>query len=253
MKTRTLLLTLLFLSGICLPLLGQELSPKEIVRKADEKFNGEKTSNSLMAMTIVRPTWERTIEFKNWTSGREYALTLITAPAKDKGQSFLKRHNEMWSWNPTISRLIKLPPSMMSQGWMGSDYTNDDILKESSVVNDYDHAIIGEEELDGRMCYKIKLVAKEEAAVIWGHQIRWIDKKDFLFLKSELYDEDEYLVRTELGSDIKTMDGRMIPTRIELIPAEEEGQMTILEIREIQFNAPLKDSFFSQQNMKRVR
>jgi len=253
MKTRTLGLTLLVLFAMALPMLGQDLSPKEIVRKADEKFNGEKTSTSLMAMTIVRPTWERTIEFKNWTGGKEHALTLITAPAKDKGQSFLKRQNEMWSWNPTISRLIKLPPSMMSQGWMGSDYTNDDILKESSVVNDYDHTIIGEEELDGRVCYLIKLVAKEEAAVIWGHQIRWIDKKDFLFLKSELFDEDGYLVRTETGSEIKSMDGRLIPTRIELIPAEEDDQMTIIEIREIEFNREIKDSFFSQQNMKRVR
>ena len=251
MKTK--LLYLLLISGMCFPMPGQELSPKEIIRKADEKFNGEKTSISQMSMTIVRPSWERSFDFKNWNSGRDYSLTLITAPAKDKGQSFLKRHTEMWNWNPTISRLIKLPPSMMSQGWMGSDYTNDDILKESSVVNDYEHEIAGEEELYGRTCYKIMMVAKEEAAVIWGHQIRWIDKKDFLFLKSELYDEDGYLVRTETGSEIKTMDGRLIPTRIEMIPAEEEGHKTIMEIKEIQFNAPIKDSFFSQQNMKRVR
>ena len=253
MKTNITLLVTLLLAGLAGQVFAQYLSPKEIIRKADEKFNGEKTSTALMAMTIVRPTWERTIEFKNWTSGREYALTLITAPARDKGQSFLKRQQEMWSWNPTISRLIKLPPSMMSQGWMGSDYTNDDILKESSVVNDYDHEIVGEEEYDGRLCYKIKMVAKEDAAVIWGHQVRWIDKKDFLFMKSELYDEDSYLVRTELGSDIKSMDGRLIPTRIELIPAEEEDQMTIIEIKEIQFNQNIKDSFFSQQNMKRIR
>ena len=253
MKTIKSILTICLFLGSTLLASGQDLSPKEIIRKADEKFNGEKTSTAIMAMTIVRPTWERTIEFKNWTSGREYALTLITSPAKDKGQSFLKRHQEMWSWNPTISRLIKLPPSMMSQGWMGSDYTNDDILKESSVVNDYEHEIIGEEEVDGRLCYKIKMVAKEDAAVIWGHQIRWIDKKDFLFLKSELYDEDAYLVRTELGSEIKTMDGRLIPTRIELIPAEEEGQMTIIEMKEMKFNQPIKESFFSQQNMKRAR
>lgn len=253
MKTRNSILAFFILLSPALLVLGQDLSPKEIIRTADEKFNGEKTSTSIMAMTIVRPTWERTIEFKNWTSGREYALTLITVPAKDKGQSFLKRQNEMWTWNPTISRLIKLPPSMMSQGWMGSDYTNDDILKESSVVNDYDHQILGEEEYDGRLCYKIKMVAKEDAAVIWGHQLRWIDKKDFLFLKSELYDEDGYLVRTELGSEIKIMDGRLIPTRIELIPAEEEGQMTIIEMKEMKFNEPIKESFFSQQNMKRVR
>jgi outer membrane lipoprotein-sorting protein len=253
MKKQISLLFFLLAAGTFTTATGQDLSPKEIVRLADEKFNGEKTSTSLMAMTIVRPTWQRTIEFKNWTSGKEYALTLITAPAKEKGQTFLKRQNEMWSWNPTISRLIKLPPSMMSQGWMGSDYTNDDILKESSVVNDYDHEIVGEEEINGRLCYKIKMVAKENAAVIWGHQLRWIDKKDFLFLKSELYDEDGYLVRTENGMDIKNMDGRMIPTRIELVPADEEGQKTIIEIKQIEFNKPINDSFFSQQNMKRVR
>lgn len=253
MKNVKSLITICLCLGYVLLASGQNLTPKEIIRKADEKFNGEKTGTAIMTMTIVRPTWERSIEFKNWTSGREYALTLITSPAKDKGQSFLKRQQEMWSWNPTISRLIKLPPSMMSQGWMGSDYTNDDILKESSVVNDYDHMIVGEEEYNGRSCYLIKMVAKEDAAVIWGHQLRWIDKKNFLFLKSELYDEDAYLVRTELGSEIKTMDGRLIPTRIELIPAEEENQMTIIEIKEMKFNKPIKDNFFSQQNMKRVR
>ncbi len=243
----------MLIAGALIPGSGQEISPKEIIRKADEKFNGEKTSISTMAMTIVRPTWKRTIEFKSWTKEKKYSLTLITAPAKDKGQSFLKREQEMWSWNPTISRLIKLPPSMMSQGWMGSDYTNDDILKESSVVNDYVHEIVGEETIDGRLCYRIKMVAKEDAAVIWGHQVRWIDKKDFLFLKSELYDEDGYLVRTESGSDIKLLDGRLIPSRIELVPAEEEGHMTIIEMKEMSFNEPIEDSFFSQQNMKRVR
>jgi outer membrane lipoprotein-sorting protein len=253
MKTKIAIILFLYISGIIIPALGQELSPKEIIRKADERFNGEKTSISLMAMTIVRPTWERTLEFKNWNSGSDLALTLITAPARDNGQTFLKRENEMWNWNPTISRLIKLPPSMMSQGWMGSDYTNDDILKESSVVNDYTHEMMGEEEFGGRLCYKIKMVAKEDAAVIWGHQVRWIDKKDFIFMKSELYDQDGYLVRTEIGKEIKMMDGRLIPTILELIPAEEENQKTIIEIREIQFNVPIEENFFSQQNMKRVR
>jgi outer membrane lipoprotein-sorting protein len=253
MKNRLPIVSSLLFLVIFASMPAQDLSPREIIRKADERFNGEKTSTSTMAMTIVRPTWERTIEFKNWTSGRDYALTLITAPAREKGQTFLKRQNEMWNWNPTISRLIKLPPSMMSQGWMGSDYTNDDILRESSVVKDYDHELMGEEEYGGRMCYKILMVAKEEAAVIWGHQIRWIDKEDFLFMKSELYDEDGFLVRTELGSDIKRMDDRLIPTHIELIPAEEEGNKTLLDIREIRFNTPIEDSFFSQQNMKRIR
>ncbi|MGB4293009.1 MAG: outer membrane lipoprotein-sorting protein [Bacteroidales bacterium] len=232
---------------------AQGLSASEIVRKADEKFNGEKSSYSIMSMTIVRPTWQRTIEFKSWTLGRDYALTLITAPARDAGQSFLKRKNEMWNWNPSINRLIKLPPSMMSQGWMGSDYTNDDIMRESSVVNDYEHEFAGEEVINGRECYKIRMTAKKDASVIWGQQIRWIDKKDFLFLKAELYDEDGMLVRTETGSEIKMMDGRNIPTRIELIPSEEQGKKTIVTIKEIKFNIPVAEDFFSQQNMRTIR
>jgi len=236
-----------------LNLSAQPVSATDIVRKADEKFNGEKSGISTMVMTIVRPGWQRTVEFKSWSMGRENSLTLITAPAKDQGQTFLKRGAEMWSWNPAINRLIKLPPSMMSQGWMGSDYTNDDILKESSIVKDYTHEIVGEESIDGRLCYKIKMVAKKDASVVWGHQIRWIDKKDLLVLKTELYDEDGYLVRTESGSDIKIMDGRVIPARLELIPFDEIGNKTIIEIKDIRFNVFIEDSFFSQQNMKRVR
>jgi outer membrane lipoprotein-sorting protein len=232
---------------------SQALTATDIVRKADEKFNGEKSSLMLMSMTIIRPSWQRTVEFKNWSMGRDYALTLITAPARDAGQTFLKRATEMWNWNPSISRLIKLPPSMMSQGWMGSDYTNDDLLKESSVVNDYTHEITGEESIIGRDCYRIKMLAREEAAVVWGHQIRWIDKTDFLVLKAELFDEDGILVRTEMGSEIKTMDGRTIQTRIELLPADEPGNKTIITIKDIKFNIPLQESFFSQQNMKSIR
>jgi outer membrane lipoprotein-sorting protein len=232
---------------------AQDLSATDIVRKADEKFNGEKSSMMVMTMTIVRPTWKRSVEFRNWSLGKEYALTLITAPARDAGQTFLKRGTEMWNWNPSINRLIKLPPSMMSQGWMGSDYTNDDILKESSIVNDYDHSIVGEDVVEGRECYRIRMDAKEDAAVIWGYQIRWIDKKDFLFLKAELYDEDGMLVRTETGSDIKSMDGRIIPTKIVLVPADEPGNRTELLITEIKFNIPIQESYFSQQNMKNVR
>jgi len=232
---------------------GQNLTPTEIVRIADEKFNGEKSGYSVMAMTIVRPSWECTVEFRSWSLGTDYALTLITAPAREKGQSFLKRSNEMWSWNPSINRLIKLPPSMMSQGWMGSDYTNDDILRESSAVNDYTHQLEGEESVGDRACYKIKLEAKPDAGIIWGQQVWWIDKKDYIIMKAELFDEDGYLVRTEIASDLKVFDGRLVPSVIELIPAEKEGNRTIVKISEMKFNIEVEESFFSQQNMKNIR
>ncbi|MBN2350879.1 MAG: outer membrane lipoprotein-sorting protein [Bacteroidales bacterium] len=231
----------------------QSQDAKEIVRKADAKMRGEESSYSVMTMKIVRPTWERTIVFKSWTKGTENSLALITAPAKEKGQAFLKRQNEMWNWNPTINRMIKLPPSMLSQGWMGSDFTNDDLLNESSIVKDYTHKIIGNELIEDRDCYKIELIPLEDAAVVWGKIIIWITKNDYLQIKTEYYDEDEFLIKTEIGHDIKNMDGRIIPCRFELIPADEEGNKTIVILDEIKFNQPINDAFFSQQNMKKVR
>ena len=254
MKTRkalkSALLSVVVLFSIA-PAFGQDAT--EIVRKADEKWNGEKSSQGMMTMTIVRPTWERTIQFKIWSMGRDYSMTLITSPAKEKGQAFLKRKTEMWNWMPSISRMIKLPPSMMADGWMGSDYTNDDILKESSIVVDFTHKIVGSETIDGYDCWKIEMHPKEDAAVVWGKIIKWISKDEYLMMKSEYYDEDEYLVKTEYGSDVKTMDGRKIPSRIEIVPADKENQKTVVVIDIIKFNVPMQDSFFSVQNIKRLR
>lgn len=250
MKQLTII-TISLLISVVIPVHAQDA--KEIIKKADEKMQGEETSQSTMTMTIVRPTWQREVTFKSWTKGRDYSLALVTAPAKEAGQTFLKRETEMWNWNPTINRLIKLPPSMMSQGWMGSDFSNDDLLKESSIVVDYTHEIISEEEIDGWDCYKIELIPLEDAAVVWGKIFKWIAKKEFLQMKTEYYDEDDYLIKTELAYDMKTMGGRLIPSKFELIPEEEEGHKTVVVMDDITFNEPIPDSFFSQQNMKRVR
>ena len=244
-------LALLFIS-IASSASAQELSGKEIVQKADDKWQGA-TSQSEMTMTIVRPTWQRTIKMKNWTKGRDHALTLVTAPAKEKGQTFLKRETEMWNWSPKISRLIKLPPAMLSQGWMGSDFSNDDMLKESSIVVDYNHKIVGSETMSGKDCYKIELIPKEDAAVVWGKIEMWISKGAFDQLKAMYYDEEMYLVKTHTMSDIKKMHDREIPTRIEIIPEDEPGNKTIVVTNKQIFDKPMKDAFFSKQNMKRIR
>lgn len=257
MKTRKLkihlkliLIEIIFLLAT-LATFGQDA--REIVNKADTKFKGEKSSYSEMSMTIVRPKYKRTLEFKSWSEGSEHSLTLVTAPAKEKGQTFLKSGNNMWSWNPTIQRLIKLPPAMMAQGWMGSDYSNDDILKESSYVVDYTHELTGTEVVDGHDCYIIDLLPLEDSDVVWGKITMWISKSDYLMLKSEYYDEEQYLVKTHLGYDVKKFDGRTIPSIMEIIPADEEGNKTIVTIKDMQFNIELQANFFSQQNMKRIR
>ncbi len=143
---------------------------------------------------------------------------------------------------------------MMSQGWMGSDFTNDDLLRESSIVRDYTHKLIGNEEIEGHDCYKIELIPDEEAVVVWGKLIMWITSDgEYVQMKVEYYDEDEFLMKTELAHDITTMGGRILPKRFEIIPADKPQQRTIVTVESIEFNAPIEESFFSQQNMKRVR
>lgn len=249
LKTGVLLLGLL-LGGSLISY--AQIDAKEIIKKSDDKLRG-KTSQSTLKMTIVRPSWSREIELKSWSKGTEYSLTLVTAPARDKGSAFLKREKEIWNWQPTIDRVIKLPPSMMMQPWMGSDLKNDDLVRESSTVEDYTHQLLGEETIEDLPCYKIELIPKEDAPVVWGKVITWIDKKDYMQLRTEFYDEDGYLVNTIFGKNIKMMDGKRLPARMEVVPADEEGHKTILEYLTLKFDDPISDSFFSIQNMKRVR
>src|SRR3990172_10516257 len=176
MKYRVMIVAWTLLAGFFLAAADTQQSASEIVKRADDKMRGEKSSQNIMTMQIVRPTWTRSVTFKSWTLGTDYSLVLILSPAKEKGQSFLKRKTEMWNWNPSINRIIKLPPSMLAQGWMGSDYTNDDLLNQSSVVVDYTHTLLGKETVSGRECHKINLEPKEDAPVVWGRVILWISK-----------------------------------------------------------------------------
>ena len=246
---RNLTLTFIF---IALAIVTQAQTATEIIKKSEDKARGE-SSIMTMTMKIVRPTYERSVSFKSWGKGLEYSMTLVTAPAKEKGQTFLKLKNDLWSWNPTIARMIKLPASMMSQGWMGSDFTNDDVMKETSIVVDYEPTLVGTETVAGKSCYKIKLKAKENAAVVWGSIMIWITKDTYLQLKTQYFDEDNELIKTEIASEIKKMDDREIPTKFEIIPEDNKGNRTIVTIDAVDFNVQIEDSFFSQQKMKSVR
>ena len=225
---------------------------REIVRKAHELMQGQ-SNYSEITMTVHRPKWDRTISFKSWMKGNDYALIYITAPAKEKGQVFLKRETEMWNWVPAIDRTIKIPPSMMMQSWMGSDLTNDDLVNESSIVNDYSHKILGSETLQGYDCYKIELIPDENAPVVWGKIISWISKSEYYTLKNEYYDEDGNLVNVERLSQIKSFNDRNIPTKFEIEPVNKADHVTVMEILNIRFNEKMDDSFFSIQNMKSIR
>lgn len=246
---RLFVLALLLTVGFAAPLKAQDAT--EIVRKADEKLRGE-SSRAEVTMQIIRPSWQRSISMKTWSKGMDYSLILITDPARDEGTAYLKRSNEIWNWLPDINRTIKMPPSMMSQSWMGSDFSNNDLVEEHSIVTDYDHSMAGDSTVSNRDSYKIEMIPKPQAPVVWGKVITFISKDEYLQLRTEFYDEDGKLVKVMEGSEIKELGGRTIPTKMEMIPMDKKGQKTVLNYQDIEFNIDISNNFFSIQNMKNV-
>ncbi|EMD81261.1 Outer membrane lipoprotein-sorting protein [Vibrio diabolicus E0666] len=204
-------------------------------------------------MKIVRPDWSRSMTMKSWTKGTELSLVLVTAPAKDKGSASLKRHREMWNWVPSIERVIKIAPSMLSQSWMGSDFTNDDLINQSSIVVDYQHQLLPSETFDGDKVWVIDALAKPDAPVVWSKVRLWISQTSFLQRKVEFYDEFDELVNVLTTYDVKTLGGRDVATRMEMQPIDKPGNKTVLITHEAQFDFDIDDDFFSQQQMKALR
>ena len=227
-------------------------SAREIVQKADNLLRGE-SSKSVLTMKIVRPDWSRELSMKTWSKGSQYSLILITAPPRDRGTAFLKRAREVWQWVPSIQRVIKIPPSMMAQSWMGSDFTNDDLVQEASMVKDYEHKLLSDTTIDETPVYRVELIPRPEAPVVWGRVVAWITKEDYIERMVYFYDENGELVNTLKLSRIKEMDGRKFPTLWEMIPEDKKGHRTIMEYQSINFNVPINESFFSLQNLKQVR
>jgi outer membrane lipoprotein-sorting protein len=222
-----------------------------IVARADKLIRGD-TSYAAYSMELVRPDWTRTLSMKTWSKNRDRALILITGPARDKGTTYLKRGNEIWNWVPSVERVIKIPPSMMSQPWLGSDFTNDDLVKESSMVTDYTHTITGDTTIAGRDCWRIRMIPKPDAAVVWGKVVLFVSKQHDLELLVRYYDEDDALVNELRGTQVKDLGGRLIPTVLTMTPVDKPGQHTILTYKDAWFDRPLDDGFFSEQNLKRV-
>jgi outer membrane lipoprotein-sorting protein len=237
----------IFLLAPCTAVIAQGAT--EIVRKADEKMRGE-TLQAEMIIRTVRPTWTREMVVKAWTKGNTFSMILIQAPKKDEGTAFLKRGKEVWNWMPTLERAIKLPPSMMAQSWMGTDFSNDDLVKESSVLNDYTHQLLSDTAIGERLCHKILLIPKPDAAVVWGKIIVCIDKQDYMELHTRFYDEDGVLMNTMTGFDIKIMDGRLLPSRFEMVPADKPSHKTELIYKMLLYNQPIDTDFFTLERMK---
>ncbi len=250
--------TLLFFCPLFLYSLAEAQTAKEIIKRADDLLRGKgnETSTAVTEMSITTPNWDRTMRMHTWAKGTEKSLIRIVSPLKEAGNTTLKIKNEMWNYLARTEITIKIPPSMMLQSWNGSDFTNDDLVRGSSMVNDYTHTLLGTEVLQDYEAYSIQLVPKLNAPVVWGKIITRIEQSNYVPLKTEYYNEKGELVRVMTYSELKNMHGRFIPTIWEMKQTKESrlaGRKTTLKILDIRFGVDLDEDIFSLRSLEKKR
>lgn len=224
-------------------------TPREIVDRVDRLLRGE-SSRGTVTMEVVTQHWSRTMEMRIWSLGTRYALIRITAPTKDAGTATLKVDQEIWNYLPRVDRTIKLPPSLMGAAWMGSHFTNDDLVKESRLIDDYDIAIGYQGPRDGVPVWEFVLTPKPEAAVVWGKIEEQVRQNDLMPVWARFYDDRGHLARTMTFSGFRTMGGRLVPTRTVVQPADKPNEQTTITYRDLEFDVPIEPSFFSLRRLQ---
>lgn len=215
-----------------------------LLKKMDELFRS-KTSIATMKMTITTPNWQRTLEMQSWTQGMDDTFIRVLSPRKDRGVATLKKGKEMWNFFPKINKVIKVPPSMMMGSWMGSDFTNDDLVREVSLVEEY-HVTKSESE----DTYQLTLLPKQSTVTVWGKITIIVNKADLLPLEQNYFDEKGDKIRSMSFSDIRDFSGKKMPAIMTMIPHNKSGHKTIIEYVEAEFDSQLKDNIFTLRNLQ---
>ena len=222
----------------------------QIIQRAEDLLKG-KSCKGTFVMTVVTPEYTREMKMDSWWIGNDKALIVVRSPKKEAGNKTLKIKNEMWSYLKNTETTIKIPPSMMLQSWNGSDFTNDDLVRESNLVKDYSHAIAGSEAVEGVICWKIELTPKPDAPVVWGKLVYWVRQNDGLSARVEYYDERGKLMRTMVFSDYRAMGGRTIPSRWTMMNNAKPGHQTSFGILSVSFDIAISDRIFSFQELEK--
>ena len=233
------------------PAYAQE-TPRDIIDRVDRIMRGD-SSRGTATMEVVTEHWNRSITMDVWSLGTEFSLVRVTQPAKEAGTGTLKAEKDIWNYLPKVDRTIKIPASMMSGSWMGSHFTNDDLVKESRLIEDFDIEIGFEGERDGVNVWEFTLIPKPEAAVVWGSIEYRVRKNDYMPIWARYYDEDGELARTLEFSEFRTMGGRVVPAVMNMLPADKPGERTTMIYDNLEFDIDLDKSFFSLQTLKRRR
>jgi len=227
--------------------LAAEPTAEELLTATDDAFRGS-SSHALVEMYVKTDRYERTMRMELWSKGTDKTLIRVLEPAKDAGTVTLKVGENIWNHLPRIDRTMKLPPGMMSGSWMGSHFTNDDLVKESRLAEDYTYEITARPaDNDGN--YEITLVPKPDAPVVWGKQVLDVSPAK-IPVEARFYDEKGALVRTMRWSEVKRIGDRDLPTVMTLIPADAPQELTRMSYETIEFDLDLSDGHFSLQSLK---
>jgi outer membrane lipoprotein-sorting protein len=224
---------------------------RDIIKKVDQLYRSS-SSYARMEMEIVTPNWQRTLELEAWSRGTEKTFILINSPKKESGTATLRIKNEMWNYLPQTAKVIKVPPSMMMGSWMGSDFNNDDLVRETSMLDDYTFKIIEPQEMESGILY-IEMIPNENTPVVWGKIILSVRESDYLPVREEYYDEKGKLMRLMEFKDIRQMGGKIIPAVMELTPQNKDGNKTVIRYLKVDFDIPIKNDVFSLRNLKKGR
>ena len=224
---------------------------KDIVRDAINHWRGT-SSQGAMTMTIHRPDWERSMSMESWTRGEKQSLIRVTAPRKDRGNGTLMDDNNMWSFSPKINRVIKVPSSMMSQSWMGSDFSNKDISRADDIVDQYDHNLLSESDSDGHVAYEIESIPHEDAAVVWGKEVLVV-REDNVLIEHRFYDQDNDLVKTLRTLEIGEMGGRTVAVHQRMEKVDTSDEWTEIIVDSVDFDVELSDNVFTLSNLRNPR
>ena len=245
------LCTALVLVAVSTSATAEEPDATQIVRAAVDHWRGL-SSYTEMAMVIHRPDWERSMTMQAWTKGQDQSLVRVIEPKKDRGNGTLTDENSMWTFSPKINRVIKVPSSMMGQSWMGSDFSNKDVARADDIIDQYDHAILQTEEVDGIVVYDIESIPHEDAAVVWGREILRI-REDHVVLEHAFYDQDGELVKKLVSLDVGEMGGRTIAKRQRMVKTDNAEEWTEISIIEVEYEVDLKDSLFTLSSLRNPR
>jgi outer membrane lipoprotein-sorting protein len=230
---------------VALPALASAETARELIDKMEQLYRGD-SSDTIMTMQVQTPNYDRTMTMSGQSFGKDYGFFRILAPKKDRGIATLKRDEEMWNYFPKINKVIKVPPSMMMGSWMGSDFTNDDLVKETQLIDTYSLELLEADKL-----YKVILTPKEQTITVWGKIEYSISKDPLLPVSQAFFDEDGIKIRELTFHEPKEYHGKLMPSILEMRPLNKEGHLTRIIYDDIKFNEPgITEATFSLRHLK---